>query len=172
MYRWTPTHCGHSPSEVLNGRLSRAKIDTLIPVPLQLPLPKKSIKKIRSFKVSDPIYALYCGTRRNRDPRWGSGVIVKARGTRLFHVRIVPNGPIWRRHIDQIRWRCASPEDDEPGDLPTRKLPVANNVPVTKPLVAQPHIPSSDPMPEYGRHNPRRSQRTPTPTLCYGQYGL
>ena len=69
MYRRTPTHCGYSPSELLNGRQIRTKIDTLIPVSLQLPLPKKSIKKIRSFKVGDPVYALYYGARRNHDPR-------------------------------------------------------------------------------------------------------
>ena len=45
MYRRTPSHCGYSPSELLNGRQICTKIDTLIPVPLQLPLPKKSIKK-------------------------------------------------------------------------------------------------------------------------------
>ena len=152
MYRRTPAHCGYSPSELLNGRQIRTKIDALIPVPLQLALRKKSMKKIRSLKVGDPVYALYYGPRRNRDPRWVPGVIVQPRGTRLFHVRIVPNGPTWKRHIDQIRWRYASPEDDEPGDLPTRKFPVPDNVPVV-----QPHISSSDPMPEYGRHNPRRS---------------
>ena len=166
MYRRTPTHCGYSPNELLNGRQISTKIDTLIPVPLQLPLPKKSIKKIRSFKVGDPVYALYYGPRRNRNPRWVSGVIVQARGTHLFHVQIAPNRPIWKRHIDQIRWRYASPENDEPGDLPTRKLPVPDNVPV-----AQPHISSSDPMPEYGRHNPRRSQRNRRPPLRYGQFG-
>ena len=100
MYRRMPTHCGYSPSELLNGRQIRTKIDTLIPVPLQLPLPKKSLKKIFSFKVGDPVYAPYYGPRRNRDPRWVSGVIVQARGTPLFHVRIVPNGPIWKRNID------------------------------------------------------------------------
>ena len=51
MYRRTPTHCGYPPSELLNGRQICTKIDALIPVPLKLPLPKKSIKKIRSFKV-------------------------------------------------------------------------------------------------------------------------
>ena len=166
MYRRTPTHCGYSPSELLNGRQVCTKIDTLIPVPLQLPLPKKSIKKIRSFKVGNAAYALYYRPRRNHDPRWVSGVIAQARGTRLFHVRIVPNGPIWKPHIDQIRWRYASPEDDEPGDLPIRKFPVPDNVPV-----AQLHVPSSDPMPEYGRHNPRRSQQNRRPLLRYGQFG-
>ena len=166
MYRRTPAHCGYSPSELLNGRQIRTHIDALIPVPLQLPLPKKSIKKICSFKIGDPVYAIYYGPRRNRDARWVPGVIVQARGTRLFHVRIVPNGPIWKRHIDQICWRYASPEDDEPGDLPTCKFPVPDNVPVV-----QPHISSSDPMPEYGRHNPRRSQRNRRPPLRYGQFG-
>ena len=130
MYRRTPARCGYSPSELLNGRQIRTKINALIPVPLQLALRKKSIKKIRSLKVGDPVYALYYGPRRNRDPRWVPGVIVQARGTRLFHVRIVPNGPTWKRHIDQICWRYASPEDDEPGDLPTCKFPVPDNVPV------------------------------------------
>ena len=108
MYRRTPIHCGYSPSKLLNGRQIHTRIGTLTPVPLLLPLPRKSIKKIRSFKVDDPVYALYYGPRRNRDPRWVTRVIIKARGTRLFHVHIVPSGPIWKRHIDQIPWRYAS----------------------------------------------------------------
>ena len=55
MCRRTSTHCSYSPSELLNGRQIRTKIDTLIAVPLQLPLPKKSIKKNHSFKVGDPV---------------------------------------------------------------------------------------------------------------------
>ena len=97
MYRRTPTHCGSSPSKLMNGCQIHTKIDTLILVLLQLPLPKKSIKKIRSFKVGNLVYALYCGPRRNRDLRWVPKVIAKTRGTNLFHVHIVPNGPMWRR---------------------------------------------------------------------------
>ena len=44
-------------------------------------------------------------------------------------------------------------------------FPVPDNVPV-----AQTHVPSSDAMPEYGRHKPRRSQRNRRPPLRYGQY--
>ena len=50
MYRQTPTHCSYSTSELLNGHQIHTKSDTLIPVPLQLPLPKKSIKKNLFFQ--------------------------------------------------------------------------------------------------------------------------
>ena len=50
MYHRTPTHCGYSPSELLNGRQIRTKIDTLIPVPLQLPLPKEIYKENSFFQ--------------------------------------------------------------------------------------------------------------------------
>ena len=40
MYCRTPTHCCYFPSELLNGHQICTKIDTLIPAPLQLPLPK------------------------------------------------------------------------------------------------------------------------------------
>ena len=43
MYCRMPTHCSYAPNKLLNGRQIRKKIDTLIPVPLQLSLPKKSI---------------------------------------------------------------------------------------------------------------------------------
>ena len=57
MYRRTPTHCSYSPSELLNyfhGCQIRTMIDTLIPVLLQLPLPKKSTKKFVFSKVVIP----------------------------------------------------------------------------------------------------------------------
>ena len=37
-------------------------------------------------------------------------------GTRMLLVRAVPNGPKWRRYIDQVQAQHALPEDDEPGD--------------------------------------------------------
>ena len=56
----------------------------MIPVPLQLPAPKKSIQKIRSFNIEDLVYAIYCSSRRNRNPRWASGVTAKARDPAFF----------------------------------------------------------------------------------------
>ena len=43
-------------------------------------------------------------------------MVVKRTGTRTIQVRTVSQGSIWRRHIDQLRPRYPSNEDDEPGE--------------------------------------------------------
>ena len=52
-----------------------------------------------------PCYALYCGPKQTREPKWVPGVVTKVFGTRSFNVRITSNGAIWRRHIEQLRPR-------------------------------------------------------------------
>jgi len=82
-YRRTPLSTGYSPSELLNGRQIRTKIDTLLPSPAhtaqgkqaneatksqqserQLPVTQKAV----TYKVGDPCYALYFGPRRDCNP--------------------------------------------------------------------------------------------------------
>ena len=71
---------------------------------------------IHNFKAGDPCYALYFGPKQTKDPRWVLAVVVKRTGTRTIQVRTVSQGSIWRRHIDQLRPRYPSTEDDEPGE--------------------------------------------------------
>jgi len=116
---------------LLNGRQICTKIDTLLPSPAhtaQGKQAKEATKSLQSecqlpvtqvaatYKVGDPCYALYFGPRRDRDPRWVPAIVVKRFGTHSVNVRVVPRGPVWRRHIDQRRY--VSPDDTEPGDTP------------------------------------------------------
>ena len=126
-YRRTPLAGGYSPSELLNGRQIRTEIDILIPSPAhqtQQRLNKQAVKatqklperSCQQYKVGMPCYALYCGPRREKDPRWVPAIVIKVYGPRCVAVRVYPKGPVWRRHVDQLRPRYSSFEDNEPGD--------------------------------------------------------
>jgi len=58
----------------------------------------------------------YFEPRRDRDPRWVPAIVAKRFVTCRVHMRVVPRGPVWRRHIDQPQRRYVSPDDTEPGD--------------------------------------------------------
>ena len=45
-------------------------------------------------------------------------VVTKVYGTRNVNVRVVPNGPTWRRHIEQLRPRLESTEEAHPEKFP------------------------------------------------------
>ena len=131
-YWRTPLSTSYSPSELLNGRQIRTKIDTILPSPAHTAQGKHAKEATKSqqserqlpvtqvavtYKVSDPCYALYFGPRRDRDPTWVPA-LVKRFVTCSVNVRMVPRGPVWRCHIDQLQRRCVSPDDTEPGDTP------------------------------------------------------
>jgi transposase InsO family protein len=166
LYRRTPLSVGYSPSELLNKRQLRCKIDVLLPVPAHLFQAKQSaltsqpVAKIE-YAVGTPCYALYCGPRRTQDPRWIAAVVTRVFGPRTVNVRVTPTGPTWKRHLDQLRPRHASPEDTDPGDATTvptsaSAAPPLNADPVTPPRRRNPRLPTGS---CYGRHNPRRSER-------------
>ena len=84
-YRRIPFASGLSPSELLNGRRIRTKIDTLVPSIPRLLQGRQSrqaskhsntkdsevVSKVEHhYSLGDPCYALYFGPRRDRDPRW------------------------------------------------------------------------------------------------------
>ena len=123
--RRTSTASGYSPSELLNNRQLRVVIDTLLPSPPHIAQSKlnssndKVNKTCHHFKIGDPCYALYFGPRRNQDPLWVPAVIVKRQGSRMFHVRVVPIGPIWRRHLNQLQSRYDSDSDNDIEDVPS-----------------------------------------------------
>ena len=107
-YRRIPFASGLSPSELLNGRRIRTKIDTLVPsIPhlLQGRQSKQASKHSNAedsevvskvehhYSLGDPCYALYFGPRRDRDPRWVPAIVTKVHGTRSVNVRVIPRGP-------------------------------------------------------------------------------
>ena len=185
-YRRTPLANGYSPSELLNGRQIRATIDALIPSPAHWAQRQQareatksqtstSVCKVSQFPVGALCYALYCGPRSGRDPRWVPATVTKVFGPRSVNVRVSPRGPVWRRHLDQLRPR--SQEDEDPGDDDGARDPdtVEMTTPTTiatgRPAVVSPRLPqrqeTSPTLPEYGRHNLRRSRRTRKPRVPY-----
>ena len=120
-------------------------------------------KVTRQFKAGDTVYALYYGPRRDKDPRWVPAVIKKALGTRSFNVKVIPRGPVWRRHLEQLQPRFASEEDEEPGDIDF--VPESPAGHLTHDLSAAP--PSREPSlpPSYGPNHPRRSGRSRKPRV-------
>ena len=179
---------GLSPSELLNGRRIRTKIDTLvvpsIPHLLQGRQSRQASKHSNSedwevvskvehhYSLGDPCYALYFGPRRDRDPRWVPAIVTKVHGTRSVNVRVIPQGPTWRRHLDQLRPRYGSDQDDDPCEIPTsvlstETLPAGTDHASSFSSMNQrnnPRLPTGD---EYGRHNLRRSTRTKRPPKKY-----
>ena len=190
-YRRTPLSIGYSPSELLNNRQMRTKIDTLLPSPAHLAQGKQAKETTKSqsketdvlkvnyfYKVGDPCYACYFGSWKK--PRWVPATIVKRHGSRCFNVKVFPNGPVWRRHIEQLRPRYSTPEDEDPGDDPATLFPKRNatakeshsSTDTDNDVKPQTDVgPSTSTMkdeapvdlPEYGPHNPRRSGRMRKP---------
>lgn len=196
-YRRTPLASGYSPSELLNGRQIRATIDTLFPSPAHQVQKKlndeqrrmgqrpPSNERSHQYYVGQPCYALYYGPKREKQPRWVLAVITKVYGTRSVNVRVCPKGPTWRRHVEQLRPRFTSDEDNEPGDFydstgistfphgelketlktksPTSdsvvEPPASREIPTIESPVPNPTVetPVSPMQSEYGPHNPRRS---------------
>nr|KAG5689431.1 hypothetical protein BaRGS_012253 [Batillaria attramentaria] len=165
-YRRMPTSCGFSPSELLMSRQIRTRIDTLLPSPAHIAQGKQSkeasktqvtpdsggvAKVTRQYKAGDPVYALYYGPHHAKQPRWVPAVVKKSTGTRCFNVKVVPRGPVWRRHWEQLRPRYASEEDSEPGDsadaseLPIdHPMEILENVPPTQ-NQSRPRLPKTKP---------------------------
>ena len=170
-YRRMPNSSGFSPSELLMSRQMRTRIDTLLPSPAHIAQgkqtkvttsPSESVSKLtRLYKAGDTVYALYCGPRRDKQPRWVPAIVKKALGTRCYNVKVVPHGPVWRRHWEQLQPRYASSEDQEPGD-PTDIFTSDHSVEVLEEQrLCNPILPRTEPpVPEYGPDNPRRSKRT------------
>ena len=124
------------------------------------------------YTLGDPCYALYFGPRRDRDPRWVPAIVTKVHGTRSVNVRVIPRGPTWRRHLDQLRPRYGSDQDDDPCEIPTsvlstETLPAGTDHASSSSSMNQrnnPRLPTGD---EYGRHNLRRSARAKRPPKKY-----
>lgn len=124
---------------------------------------QEEVAKIAPFyREGDACYALYYGPRRDRDPRWVPAIVRKRLGTRCVTVKVVPQGPIWRSHIEQLRPRHTSEEDSEPGeDLSESKHSSQSADPLPKPKKNNRRVRFAEA--ENGPDNPRRSSRVPQP---------
>ena len=134
--------------------------------------------------MDSPCYALYCGPRCEKDPRWLPAVVTKRFGTRSVSVRVVPRGGTWHRHIEQLCPCYVDQDDVNPGDMPIQASEPAVSVQDAAPLLEDtPSMEmtqaSTTPVPmappakkahnprlltggdDYGPHNPRRSSRRP-----------
>ena len=99
-YRRTPLAEGYSPSELLNGRQIRTRIDALLPSPAHMAQSRQAKAAAQSqakesselvapiYTVGTPCYALYCGPRREKDPRWVPAVVTKVFGSRSMNVSV------------------------------------------------------------------------------------
>ena len=168
-YRRTPLSTGYSPSELLNGRQIRAKIDVIIPslahiaqaqqvqVSSQLNKGKTLIDKVFKYQIGTPCYALYCGPRRDREQRWVPVIVKAVQGQRSVSVKVIPKGPVWRRHLDQSQPRHGADQDDDLGlrAKPAQELPTIEES-CKKPKRRNPRLPNSD---EYGPGRLRRPKR-------------
>ncbi|XP_067939693.1 uncharacterized protein [Watersipora subatra] len=178
-YRRTPLTGGYSPSELLNGQQIRCKIDVLLPSPAhqaqgqqsketdknEEPEPKTTIAKIYTYTIDSPCYALYCGPRRDKGPRWVPAIVTKVFGARNVNVKVIPRGPTWRRHIEQLLPRYEVEEDSEPAygekqqdgtGAEPHVSPSHSEVTNSRQPWKNSRIPTGG---EYGPENPRRSKR-------------
>ncbi|KAK7091479.1 hypothetical protein V1264_009152 [Littorina saxatilis] len=169
-------------------QIHKERIDTLLPSPAHIAQGKQSkeasksqmtpdlkavVKVTRQYKAGDPVYALYHGPRRDKQPRWVPAVIKKSLGTRCFNVMVIPHGPVWRRHWEQLQPRYTTEEDNEPGEevdtvselVTDHPMEILETVPQTRRQTKPKGTPS---VPEYGPDNLRRSKRTrkPPERLC------
>ena len=183
-YRRTPLDQGLSPSELLNGRQIRTMLDAMVPSPAHVAQGKQDKKASREqakeklvavekvtykYKVGTPCYARYYGPRRNRQPRWVPAVVTKCLGARSVNVRVVHNGPTWRRHLDQLRPRWSTSEDQEPGeDVPPPSETVTEQQDSEVDSGARTETPASSEA--YGPGNPRRSTRTRKKPDRFGEW--
>ncbi|XP_005093140.1 uncharacterized protein K02A2.6-like [Aplysia californica] len=102
----TPLASGSSPSELLNGRQIRTALDVIIPAQRQTtPRVRDEPVPARRLSKDSPCFALtYKGGRRDR---WKLAVVTAFLGHKLYEVRVLPDGPMWRRHEGQLRPRHA-----------------------------------------------------------------
>ena len=95
-YRRTPLNSGLSPSELLNGRQIRTRLDALVPSLAHAAQGKQARQAVKdqakernttvnattyTYRIGAPCYALYCGPKRNISPRCVPAGDECARGT-------------------------------------------------------------------------------------------
>ena len=187
IYRRTPLPSGMSPSELLNGRQIRTKIDVLVPSHLHIAQgmqchnayksgkksPATISKVLHEYKVGRPVYVSHYGRKIDKTPRWVPAIVSKRLGTRHLLVKVLPQGPVWKRHIEQVRPRYGADQDTDPGETASSSssAPLLNppststcSESVERPMASGLQLQSqTHDSPPYGPGNPRRSKRIKRP---------
>ena len=142
MYRRTALPSGLSPSELLNGRQIRSKIDIIKPSPaadaqklqareLSNEMRRKGYRTVRkihyNYSVGAACYAKSYWRHKEREARWIPATVIEVLGCRRVRVQVYPTGPIWIRHIHQLQPRFGADEDDDPGDVLSQDIPKTTN---------------------------------------------
>ena len=132
-YRRTPLKTGFSPSQLLNGRQLRTKIDALRPSPAHIAQEHQACEATKSqqkeqtavqhvrtaYDVGTPCYALYCGPRQTSTPRWVPATITRVHGTRTSPSRFIPE-----EHYGNVTWNNFNLATE----LPRIPTPVSSSV--------------------------------------------
>ncbi|XP_067940407.1 uncharacterized protein [Watersipora subatra] len=93
----------------------------------------QALKKSDLSSMGTPCYALYCLPKRDTQPKLVEAVAIKVFGSRTVNVRILLRGPIWKRHLEQLCPRHASPENAE---SPAEISNTPSSLPKSQPLPA------------------------------------
>ena len=169
-YRRTPLNTGFSPSQLLNGRQLRSKIDALLPSLAHIAQEHQAREATKSqqkeqtavqhvrtaYDVGTPCYALYCGPRPTSTPRWVPATITRFHGTRTFTVKVHPRGPLWKRHLEQLQPRYGAAVGIDLGvvisgqSTSTGRTPVHQRAETSSTAVVVKTF--GQIVPEYGRH--------------------
>lgn len=114
-YRLTPqATTGETPAELLMGRRPRSRLDLILPSVADKVLIQQGKAKDyrggseRDFHVGDTVYAMNFGGK----PKWLQGIIEEKLGPLTVTVRL-PDGRLWKRHIDHVRRRTPMEESPE-----------------------------------------------------------
>ena len=100
-----PLASGSSPSELLNGRQICTKLDIIVPERIHtIARGREELAPTRRLTKDSPCFALSYKAGHNK---WRPAVVTALPGHQLFEVHMLPDGPTWRPHIDQLRPRRA-----------------------------------------------------------------
>lgn len=112
---------------------------------------KQSNKKLHSYTIVTPCYALCCGPRRNREPKWIAAVVTKVLRSKSVNVKIMPRGPTCKRHIDQLCLSLRHTNADVAA--PPEEICISND-----PFTTGEENPQQDPTPTASSRRRRNSQ--------------
>ncbi|GFR94291.1 Pol polyprotein [Elysia marginata] len=131
MYRRTALSSGLSPSEIFNGRQIRSLSLKSFPVHLVLWRQSKAAnvselssssstttKTLFDYNTGTHVYTACFAPKKNKDQRRVLAIVSKRLGTRHALVRVFPKGPVWKRHVEQLRPWYGADQDADPGETP------------------------------------------------------